>query len=675
MWSGTVGLVNGQYKYLTAETFGHKINANGVALKKKQLWSVEPFPMKASNSSLNGNGNGNGNSPSNGSSNGSSSGVANGRGSFSPQGSIDELDELENVAIKSHLNCYLAVDSYGNVTCDNPQLTDNCRFTITICSMTQEGQEEDQISWAFRNISRGYFLGVSGDGDIVCNAKMPQSKAELWHVHLVPASGATMFALKSIGRKRYARIIAANAFNVFNNNGNGAKADGAADVAEQVQVDATNAWGPQTLFQFKYFDNGNYALVTASSASAKVKYLSCEGTCVDIGEGAAANGSSGGGGGGGGGGLSVAARIGAFNGGGAKNGNGVSNGSTATSAATKSGDWPPKHCLFTIEYHGGYIAFRDKNGRYLAAAGRQAVLRTRSNAVGKDELFEFEPAPLQVAFRATFNNKWVSIKQGVDLSANQNDVTQHETFQLEYEAKGDRWCISTFEGKYWAFGAASTVQVSNSASAGSSDRAYFRLVWNTDDGTCSLMALEPSSGGQLRSLGARKSGQLFTGGPESIRFYVKFLNRTSISLRGANASGFVGTKGQGSVKLESNKTIPDLFTVEYANSENLSGTGGTGGIGINGGGDVDLELINSTFNCVFFKLVSTGKYLHVVDGGQTLAADAPNAACAQAFQLELRTGTYLAIRTADANGYLNLTANGALLVAPTTPEKATLWEF
>lgn len=132
---------------------------------------------------------------------------------------------------------------------------------------------------------------------------------------------------------------------------------------------------------------------------------------------------------------------------------------------------------------------------------------------------------------------------GVDLSANQNDVTQHETFQLEYDAKGDRWCISTFEGKYWAFGAASTVQASNSLSG--SDRAYFRLVWNTDDGTCSLMALETGSG-QLRSLGARKSGQLFTGGPESIiRFYVKFLNRTSISLRGANASGFVGTKGQG----------------------------------------------------------------------------------------------------------------------------------
>lgn len=51
-------------------------------------------------------------------------------------------------------------------------------------------------------------MGVSSEnGTIVCNAKMPQSKAELWHIHLVPARGSTMFALKSIGRKRYARII------------------------------------------------------------------------------------------------------------------------------------------------------------------------------------------------------------------------------------------------------------------------------------------------------------------------------------------------------------------------------------------------------------------------------------------------------------------------------------
>ena len=100
MWSETVGLVNGQHKYLTAETFGFKINANGVVLKKKQLWSIEPFPIDIA---------------------------------------FDEVSELEHVAIKSHLGCYLAVDSFGNVTCDSQDVTKGACFTITICAMSGVG--------------------------------------------------------------------------------------------------------------------------------------------------------------------------------------------------------------------------------------------------------------------------------------------------------------------------------------------------------------------------------------------------------------------------------------------------------------------------------------------------------------------------------------------------------
>lgn len=101
MWQGTVGLLNGQHKYLTAESFGHKINANGTAMKKKQQWSLELFPLE--------------------------------QGSAGP---TDELSEVDFVSIKSPLNCYLAVDSYGNVTCDSSEKTDKCRFIITICSMS-----------------------------------------------------------------------------------------------------------------------------------------------------------------------------------------------------------------------------------------------------------------------------------------------------------------------------------------------------------------------------------------------------------------------------------------------------------------------------------------------------------------------------------------------------------
>jgi len=36
-----VGLLNHQGRYLTAETFGSKINASGAVMRKKQIWYIE----------------------------------------------------------------------------------------------------------------------------------------------------------------------------------------------------------------------------------------------------------------------------------------------------------------------------------------------------------------------------------------------------------------------------------------------------------------------------------------------------------------------------------------------------------------------------------------------------------------------------------------------------------
>lgn len=111
MWHQTVGLVNGQHKYLTAETFGFKVNTNGTSMKKKQQWTIEPFPLDINLNNSN-----------------------------------DEFAEQEHVAIKSHLDCYLAVDSFGNVTCESKELHPGARFTITICSMTTAADGEFHLS-------------------------------------------------------------------------------------------------------------------------------------------------------------------------------------------------------------------------------------------------------------------------------------------------------------------------------------------------------------------------------------------------------------------------------------------------------------------------------------------------------------------------------------------------
>lgn len=133
----TIGLVNVNSKrYLTAETFGFKINANGASLKKKQLWTLEP----STNSSLLSDG------------------------------------PTTTIRLRSHLDKYLAVDTFGNVTCDGDDPTDP--GTVFQVSVT----DGNSGSWALKNVVRGYYLGASSD-NLKCTAKAAGS-SELWLVHL-----------------------------------------------------------------------------------------------------------------------------------------------------------------------------------------------------------------------------------------------------------------------------------------------------------------------------------------------------------------------------------------------------------------------------------------------------------------------------------------------------------
>ena len=122
-----MGLLNGRGRYLTAETFGFKINATGTALRKKQLWTVEYHPS-----------------------------------------------DNDTVFTRSHLGRYLSGDRRGNAACCSEELTDAERFTVE-CHPDGSGR------WAIRNRCTGLYFGGS-DEQLVCHEKQP-SADEWWTPH------------------------------------------------------------------------------------------------------------------------------------------------------------------------------------------------------------------------------------------------------------------------------------------------------------------------------------------------------------------------------------------------------------------------------------------------------------------------------------------------------------
>lgn len=80
--------------------------------------------------------------------------------------------------------------------------------------------------------------------------------------------------------------------------------------------------------------------------------------------------------------------------------------------------------------------------------GPQGIVTARSKCVTKDELFVFESNHAQVSLIA-HNGKLVSTKQGLDVSANQVELANTETFQLEQDPSNEKWAFRTNANKYW----------------------------------------------------------------------------------------------------------------------------------------------------------------------------------------------------------------------------------
>ncbi|XP_054282415.1 protein singed isoform X2 [Macrosteles quadrilineatus] len=528
----TIGLINCQFKYLTAETFGFKINANGASLKKKQIWTLEPAG-----------------------------------------------GEPNAIYLKSHLGKYLAVDTFGNVTCESEEKEPGCKFLINV---PEPGR------WALKNCVRGYYLGASSD-KLICTAKAP-GQPELWLVHL---AARPQVNLRSVGRKRFAHL---------------------SENLDEIHVDANIPWGEDTLFtlEFRVDDGGKYALHTCNN-----KYLSREGKLVDE---------------------------------------------------------CNANCLYSAEYHSGQLALRDVGAAYLSPIGSKAVLKSRSNSVTKDELFTLEDSLPQASFVAALNSRYVSVKQGqqnmgrnfglyaktpeqesedsqgVDVTANQDEISDHETFQLEWDAGTQRWYVRTMQDRYWTLETGGGIQAAGDKR---SSNALFDLVWN-GDGSVSFRA----NNGKL--IATKRSGHLYANSDsvdDTSKYYFYLVNRPILVLK--CEQGFVGYKAGSNIRLECNRATYETIQVER---------GEKGVVYFKVGCKIPrIRSIQGRKTLV----CRNGKYWHVDSEGVHVDSDTP-----EGFFLELREPTRICIKAAGPSGcYLSAGKNGAFRLADTECQTATKWEY
>ncbi|CAH8541441.1 unnamed protein product [Schistosoma turkestanicum] len=90
--------------------------------------------------------------------------------------------------------------------------------------------------------------------------------------------------------------------------------------------------------------------------------------------------------------------------------------------------------LFSFEYHPGSpstFAFRNQNGHYLTTIGPGTVKVKANTNIAKEELFLIEHAALEIGILA-HNGKYASVKQGIEISANQHELDETSIFHLEY---------------------------------------------------------------------------------------------------------------------------------------------------------------------------------------------------------------------------------------------------
>ena len=217
-----------------------------------------------------------------------------------------------------------------------------------------------------------------------------------------------------------------------------------------------------------------------------------------------------------------------------------------------------KDSLYTLVFRNNQVAFRDCKGKYLAGVGPSAILQSRKDQIGKDELFQLQDSCAQLRFKAP-SGRFVSIRDGIEVRANQAEIQDTEIFQLEAIKQDDmsgfvKWAIRGSNKKYWS--SASTNIICNNDNCNPPE-CQFEIEWFGKQ-----IALKTSKSCYVS---VKANGQLITTAKElgdECKLEFDLLNRPVLVLR--CEYGFVGEKPE-AVKsagvLVCNKSTYDVFEV------------------------------------------------------------------------------------------------------------------
>ena len=286
---------------------------------------------------------------------------------------------------------------------------------------------------------------------------------------------------------------------------------------------------------------------------------------------------------------------------------------------------------YTLVFSEALVAFRDRHGKYLTAVGSHATVQVRRDTIGKDELFVLMDSHPQIRLTAS-NAKLVSIRDTVEVRANQTESTDMEIFQMEAVDRNDKsgnckWALRSSNKKYWSQNPGIKSDKDNISQA-----AHFEVVWQGP-----MIGLKSAQSGKFVSV--KSNGKMSVDSAElapECKFVFDFINRPLLVLRGSY--GFVGVKGNSGI-LECNRSHYDVFHVTCDNG-------------------------------TFHIQGANGKYMGIEKSDTiTVSSETP-----VEFFFELRAHTHMAILAPNGK-YLQGAQNGSFVANGDGICNSTLWEY